>query len=231
MDGWFHDKMKDAVTLFQEWAEKGQFLINGVLTDTGEKLTGHRKGVLCPKTQEHLQKVVDKGGKVPVPTVDKGEFLFFPLLKKPKETYKDGPRRFGAERSHGKRLHAGCDLYAPEGTEVFAVKDGTIILGPYDFYQGTIAIEVDHGSFIGRYTEMKNVTVQGIKVGAKITGGQLIGYIGKLEDINFTMLHFEMYSGKSKGPLTDKTNAPYMRRIDLIDPTEYIDKMILKEKK
>ena len=64
LDGWFHDKMKDAVALFQEWAEKGQFLINDVLTDTGEKLTGHRKGVLCPKTQEHLQKVADKGGKV-----------------------------------------------------------------------------------------------------------------------------------------------------------------------
>ena len=68
VDGWFHDKMKDAVTLFQEWAEKGLFLINGTKTDMDEKLTGHRKGVLCPKTQEHLQKVVDKGGKVPVAT-------------------------------------------------------------------------------------------------------------------------------------------------------------------
>ena len=65
--------MKDAVALFQEWAEKGQFLINDVLTDTGEKLTGHRKGVLCPKTQEHLQKVVDKGGKVPVKEIVPGE--------------------------------------------------------------------------------------------------------------------------------------------------------------
>jgi hypothetical protein len=64
-DGWFFDKMKDAVKLFQEAAGKGEFMIDGVLTDIGEKLTGYRRGDLCPKTQEYLQTVVDKGGKVP----------------------------------------------------------------------------------------------------------------------------------------------------------------------
>lgn len=64
MDGWFHDKMKDAVALFQQWAEKGQLLINGTTTDIGEKLTGYQKGILCPKTQEILKKAVEKGGKV-----------------------------------------------------------------------------------------------------------------------------------------------------------------------
>jgi hypothetical protein len=65
IDGWFSDKMLDAVKLFQEAAVKGEFIINGALTDIGEKLTGHSKGELCPKTQEFLKKVAEKGGKVP----------------------------------------------------------------------------------------------------------------------------------------------------------------------
>ena len=65
IDGWFFDKMLDAVKLFQETAVKGEFIINGVITDIGEKLTGHSKGELCLKTQEFLKKVAEKGGKVP----------------------------------------------------------------------------------------------------------------------------------------------------------------------
>lgn len=65
LDGWFWDKTKAAVELFQHYAEKGQFLINGVMTDIGEKLTGHRRGVLGIPTQEMLAKVKEKGGKVP----------------------------------------------------------------------------------------------------------------------------------------------------------------------
>jgi hypothetical protein len=68
VDGWFYDKMLDAVKLFQDVASKGMFLINDVLTDIGEKLSGYQKGEHCAKTQEYLKKVVDKGGKVPAKT-------------------------------------------------------------------------------------------------------------------------------------------------------------------
>ena len=46
------------------------------------------------------------------------------------------------------------------------------------------------------------------------------------------MLHFEMYTGKAKGPLTDrnpKTSAKrkdsmtFSRRSDLVDPTPFLD--------
>jgi peptidoglycan hydrolase-like protein with peptidoglycan-binding domain len=65
VDGWFYDKMLDAVKQFQDAAAKGKFIINEVLTEIGEILSGHQKGEHCPKTQEYLKKVVDKGGKVP----------------------------------------------------------------------------------------------------------------------------------------------------------------------
>jgi peptidoglycan hydrolase-like protein with peptidoglycan-binding domain len=74
LDGWFFDKMKDAVKLFQDAAEKGMFIINGILTDVDVKLTGHHKGELCPKTQEYLKIVVDKGGIIPR---DDKEFQLF----------------------------------------------------------------------------------------------------------------------------------------------------------
>jgi peptidoglycan hydrolase-like protein with peptidoglycan-binding domain len=80
VDGWFWNKMLNAVNQFQEAAEKGKFVINGVLTDI-EKLTGHRKGDLCPKTQDHLKMVKDKGGKVPQSVTD--------LCEKHWEAHKD----------------------------------------------------------------------------------------------------------------------------------------------
>ncbi|MGB7567344.1 MAG: peptidoglycan-binding protein, partial [Chitinivibrionales bacterium] len=64
VDGWFYDKMLDAVKLFQDAASKGMFIINEVLTDIGEKLSGYQKGEHCAKTQVYLKKVVDKGGTV-----------------------------------------------------------------------------------------------------------------------------------------------------------------------
>ena len=68
IDGWFFDKMLDAVKQFQDAATKGKFIISEVLTDIDENLFGHQKGEHCAKTQEYLKKVVDKGGKVPAKT-------------------------------------------------------------------------------------------------------------------------------------------------------------------
>jgi peptidoglycan hydrolase-like protein with peptidoglycan-binding domain len=65
VDGWFYDKMLDAVKQFQDAAVKGKFLINEVLTDIGDILSGHQKGEVDAKTQEFMKKVVDKGGVVP----------------------------------------------------------------------------------------------------------------------------------------------------------------------
>ncbi len=61
--------MYEALTQFQEAAERGVFILNGQSTDIGTKLTGHRKGVCCRKTQKYLKIVVEKGGKVPTDDV------------------------------------------------------------------------------------------------------------------------------------------------------------------
>jgi hypothetical protein len=40
------------------------------------------------------------------------------------------------------------------------------------------------------------------------------------------MLHFEMYSGEMSGSLTTP-EKPFMRRGDLVDPTDFLDKALL----
>ncbi len=150
----------------------------------------------------------------------------FPFSFRPTESYKDGARYFGANRSNG-RKHAGCDLIAPIGTEVYAVDDGVAIQDMYRFYEHVNALEIQHSHFLVRYGEIKNV-VEGIKSGARIKKGQLIGYVGRLDSGN-SMLHFEMYSGEKTGSLTVRENKPFQRRSDLINPTEFLDGAIVND--
>jgi peptidoglycan hydrolase-like protein with peptidoglycan-binding domain len=223
VDGWFYDKMLCSVKDFQSAAADATFVVNGNLTQFDQKLTGYQKGEMCPATQEYLKMVVDKSGKVPPKPA------IFPLKNRPDLSYHDGAREFGAARKHG-RKHAGCDLNAPIGTEIFAVKDGKITHNPYEFAGETFALEIDHGDCIVRYGEIQKELPPGLGVGKMVKQGQLIAYVGKFVTENNEikhMLHFEMYSGEESGPLSDKLNPPYQRRGDLMDPTSFLDNAIL----
>ncbi|MGD0497542.1 MAG: M23 family metallopeptidase [Bryobacteraceae bacterium] len=151
--------------------------------------------------------------------------MLFPLRKRPAASYHERPRSFGSPRGDT-RKHAGCDLYAPAETEVLAVEDGTVIRGPYLFYDVVYALEVQHLSGIVRYGEISRAA-EGIKVGSPVKAGQVIAYVGKMKSVAQSMLHFEMFhgltAGESGGPLTDRTRTPFMRRADLMDPTGPLD--------
>jgi murein DD-endopeptidase MepM/ murein hydrolase activator NlpD len=173
--------------------------------------------------------------------------LVFPIdLNKPGLTLShfDSPQStgsFGAARSGG-RLHAGCDLYWTndggyayqasyyqynDNTPIYAVADGTIT-GYAAFYQGTHALVVDHVDFVIRYGEVDDGGLPGgLKVGSKVTAGQLIAYMGDLDMSSgaWSMLHFELFSGELTGALTNTSNMSYLhipngnyqRRGDLMD--------------
>ena len=51
----------------------------------------------------------------------------FPLPFRPKQNYRKGGLKFGADRDGGARKHAGCDLLAPKGTEIYAVETGEVV--------------------------------------------------------------------------------------------------------
>ncbi|HET9789059.1 MAG TPA: M23 family metallopeptidase, partial [Pyrinomonadaceae bacterium] len=143
----------------------------------------------------------------PVTAVRANGQCFFPFKEKdfPTQDWTQGMRCFGSRRSGGRRAHAGCDLYAPVGTTIHAISSGTVTLGPYAFYDGTYALEVDHGSFLARYGEIqKNAFV---KAGDHVEAGQPIAKVGKLLSIRNSMLHLELYDKSATGPLTVKNNA------------------------
>ncbi len=148
--------------------------------------------------------------------------FIFPLRKRPDLDYHTGGRSFGSGRSGGTRKHAGCDLIAPKGTEILAMADGQVIQSPYFFYSGTYALEVkqDNGMVV-RYGEIAKTLPHGIMSGARVSRGQVIAYVGRLNS-GSSMLHLEMYTGTKSGPLTQSGNV-YRRRSDLVDATPYLD--------
>ena len=146
----------------------------------------------------------------------------FPLRSRPKESYKERPRAFGSPRDGGVRKHAGCDLYAPAGTEVLAVEDGTVLRGPYLFYDVVHALEVRHPSGVVRYGEISRAA-EGIAAGVAVRAGQVLAYVGKMQTVAQSMLHLEMFAGTEQGPLTNRENPPFLRRADLVDPTAFLD--------
>ncbi len=133
--------------------------------------------------------------------------------------------KFGSPRPNGRR-HAGCDLYVPEGTPVRAVAKGVIRSDLSPFYQGTTSIVVDHFYFTVRYGELSfeppiKDGVFSNPITGQVAEGRILGYV-KCTNYVIPMLHFEMYSGTGKGPLTVRKNKPTQRRDDLIDPTDWL---------
>ncbi|MCP4547262.1 MAG: M23 family metallopeptidase [bacterium] len=151
--------------------------------------------------------------------------IIYPLENWAEQDIRSEPASFAALRKDGRR-HAGCDLYAPADTPVLAIKDGRIITKPYPFYLGTMALEVDHGNCVVRYGELDRIAV-GLEIGTIISAGQLIAYIGELDGLGVSMLHMEMYTGRTPGPLTDRGNLPFLRRGDLINPTSFLESAVL----
>ncbi|HEU4509200.1 MAG TPA: peptidoglycan DD-metalloendopeptidase family protein [Pyrinomonadaceae bacterium] len=160
----------------------------------------------------------------PVVPVSDSECLF-PFKSLPEVNWTEGMRRFGATRSNGARAHAGCDLYFPTGTVIHAVTSGTVIADPYWFYDGTYALEIDHGGFVARYGEIQKHAL--VRKGDHVSPGQPIAKVGNLLSIVQSMLHLELYDKSAQGALTVKTSKtaktsggiPFWRRKDLMDPT------------
>src|SRR5579885_1561570 len=95
----------------------------------------------------------------------------FPLTFAPVNSWSPGSphqTHFGASRNNGLPPHGACDLFAPKKTPIYAVDDGVIFRGPYEFMESvekdkagkvtcdiqTWAIDVRHNEFIARYCEI-----------------------------------------------------------------------------
>lgn len=155
---------------------------------------------------------------------------YFPFPVAPQASWTSGARAFGSNRSGGRRAHAGCDLYFPQGTWIYAITDGIVTRGPEWFYAQTYALEVDHGDFVARYGEIQANCPT--RTGDRVVAGQKIARVGRLIGISVPsdMLHLEIYDKSASGPLTvgaaqsarRHDGLPYFRRKDLVDPTTFL---------
>ncbi len=120
-----------------------------------------------------------------------------------------------------RRMHEGIDFRASIGTDIFSTGEGTV---KYAGRRGNygLLVEIDHGfGYVSRYAHMSGFA-DGIRTGAKIERGQLIGYSGESGMTNGPHLHYEVYyNGKPVDPLNylfaDITPEEYLMYRDIAE--------------
>ena len=110
-----------------------------------------------------------------------GESLRKQFLKAPLK-YTRISSKFSKSRLHPVhkvyRPHHGVDYAAPAGTPVHSVADGTVIFAGWVRGGGGNTLKIKHaGNLETGYLHLKSFA-KGIKVGSRVSQGQLIGYVG-----------------------------------------------------
>ena len=122
--------------------------------------------------------------------------------------------------SYGKRknpvygyesFHKGLDFAAPSNTPILASGSGTVeFAGWFDIYGNCIILRHSNG-YKTLYGHM-NAYAKGIRKGARITQGQIIGYIGSTGMSTGPHLHYEViFNDKKINPASIK--APPERNL------------------
>lgn len=88
------------------------------------------------------------------------------------------------------RAHKGTDYAAPKGTPVVATADGRVTFASNNGSFGKLVV-IQHGDrFETKYAHL-NGYAKGIKAGARVTQGQVIGYVGTTGSSTGPHLHYE----------------------------------------
>lgn len=106
------------------------------------------------------------------------------------------------------RAHPAIDYAAPKGTPVMAVGDGTVMRAAYTGGYGHLILLKHKGNLESQYAHLSGYA-KGIRNGAKVTQGQVIGYVGS--------------TGLSTGPHLDfriKKNGQYVNPANIIIPSK-----------
>ena len=95
-------------------------------------------------------------------------------------------------------FHSGVDLAAPKGTPIVASRSGTVTKATYNSSAGYY-VTVNHGD--GFSTSYLHMTHYIVKVGQKVSQGQVIGYVGSTGTSTGNHLHFTVYyNGSTQNP-------------------------------
>lgn len=130
------------------------------------------------------------------------EFLKSPLR------YARITSRFSSSRLHPIRKiyrpHYGIDYAAPVGTPVQATADGVVTFAGWNGAAGRM-VKIRHkNAYETMYLHLRSIA-PGIKTGARVAGGQVIGYVGSSGESTGPHLDYRLlYHGKYVNPLSWK---------------------------
>jgi murein DD-endopeptidase MepM/ murein hydrolase activator NlpD len=113
---------------------------------------------------------------------------------------------------HFYRMHTGVDWGAPIGTPIFASGNGVVIEAAWDAGYGR-RVEVQHANgYVTTYNHMSGFA-RGIVPGARVTQGQVVGYLGDSGLATGPHLHYEVIiNGNFVDPMAIK--LPRTREFD-----------------
>ncbi len=135
---------------------------------------------------------------------DEGRTVTKPLMRTPI----DGARlssRFGMRRhpiSGYSKMHRGIDFAAATGTPIYAAGDGVVErIGRYGGYGKYVRIR-HNSDYKTAYAHLSRFT-KGIRVGSRVTQGQVIGKVGSTGRSTGPHLHYEiLFRNKRVNPLS-----------------------------
>lgn len=90
------------------------------------------------------------------------------------------------------QFHRGLDIAVPEGTELMAAMDGTVMYARYDDSYGNYIVITDETGYSIRYAHMSSLSVS---EGQTVTHGDLVGYSGNTGGSTGPHLHLECTYG------------------------------------
>jgi murein DD-endopeptidase MepM/ murein hydrolase activator NlpD len=96
------------------------------------------------------------------------------------------------------RMHKGIDFGAPYGAPIMAATDGTVSFAGWHGGHGRYVMVKHNGNLTTAYAHMSRMLV---RVGAHVSAGQVIGYVGSTGLSTGPHLHYEVYrNGQAINP-------------------------------
>lgn len=116
------------------------------------------------------------------------------------------------------KAHLGTDYAAPKGTPILAVGNGVITEAKFKKYNGNYVKIKHNGTYTTQYLHMSKIA-KGMKAGARVQQGQVIGYVGSTGLATGPHVCFRFWKNgeqvdhlKQKFPPSEPVKAEYMEQ-------------------
>lgn len=164
---------------------------------------------------------------------EKGESLRKAFLKAPLQYFSRISSKFSYARRHPitriVRPHTGVDYAAPTGTPVMSIGDGVVIERGYKGGGGN-TVKIRHNStYTSAYLHLSRYA-SGLKVGSRVSQGQVIGYVGSTGASTGPHLDFRIWqNGKPVDPLKMESPSAEPLKAESMAKFEACRKQVLEQ--